>query len=131
MSVTRTRYSEAFKRQVVAKMEGGEFGSLHAACQAYGIGGTSTVSRWLRQYGREDLLPKNVRVETLKERDKLKEARKRVRELEASLADMHMDVCLEKAFFRLLCEEHGKDPEVVKKNCALTQSSLLRKVRDR
>ncbi len=75
MAVTRVRYSEAFKRQVVGELEQGGHRSLHSACRAYGIGATTTVSNWVRRYGREDLLPKNVRVETMKERDELKEAR--------------------------------------------------------
>ena len=69
---TRVRYSEAFKRQEVSELEGGR------QCRAHGIGGTFTVARWVRRYGTEDLLPGNVRVETLKERDELSEARKRI-----------------------------------------------------
>ncbi len=38
MGVTRVRYSEAFKQQVVQELEEGKFRSLHAACRAYGIG---------------------------------------------------------------------------------------------
>ena len=36
------------------------------------------MARWGRRYGTEDLLPGNVRVETLKERDELREAQPRV-----------------------------------------------------
>ena len=75
------RYSEAFKRQVVGELERGKYGTVEAVRRAYGIGGASTVSRWVRKYAREDLLPKRVRIETLKERDELKEARQRIREL--------------------------------------------------
>lgn len=124
MRVTRVRYSEAFKQQVVQELEQGKHRSLHAACQAYGIGGTTTVSNWVRRYGREDILPKNVRVETLKEKDKLKEARKRIRELEAAVADAHVDHCLEKAYFHVACERLGADPEEFKKKHVMTLSEL-------
>ena len=126
MAMTRTRYSEAFKRQVVEELENGKFRSLHAACRAYGIGGTTTVSNWVRRYGREDILPKNVRIETMKERDELKEARKRIRELEAAVADAHVDHCLEKAYFHVACERMEVDPDEFKKKHAMTLSELRR-----
>lgn len=124
MTVTRVRYSEAFKRQVVDKVDRGEYTSLNAVAQAYGIGGMSTVAKWLRLYGREDLLPKNVRVETLKERDELKEARKRIRELEAAVADAHIECCLEKAYVHVACKRMGVDPEDFKKKNVMTLSKL-------
>jgi len=124
MGVTRVRYSEAFKQQVVQDLEQGKFRSLHEACRKYGIGGTTTVSNWVRRYGSEDMLPKNVRIETMKERDELKEARKRIRELEAAVADAHVDHCLEKAYFHVACERLGADPEEFKKKHAMTLSEL-------
>jgi len=72
MPVTRVRDSEAFKRQEVSELEDGR------QCRTYGIGGTFTVARWVRRYGTEDFLPGDVRVETLKERDELREAQPRV-----------------------------------------------------
>ncbi len=126
--MTRVRYSDAFKRQIVEEVESGRHGSLNVVVQTYGIGGTSTVARWIRQYGREDLLPKTVRVETLKERDKLKEARKRIRELEAAVADMHMDYCLERGFLRAACERLGENPEAFKKKHAMTLSDMRKQM---
>jgi len=122
--MARVRYSDAFKRQIVEEIESGRHGSLNGVAQAYGIGGMSTVARWVRQYGREDLLPKTVRVETLKERDKLKEARKRIRELEAAVADVHMDYCLERGFLWAACERLGEEPEAFKKKHAMTLSDM-------
>ena len=126
MAVTRVRYSEAFKRQVVGELEQGRHRSLHSACRAYGIGATTTVSGWVRRYGREDLLPKNVRVETLKERDELKEARKRIRDLEAAVADAHIDHCLEKAYLHVACDRMVVDPEDFKKKNVMTLSDTLK-----
>ena len=124
MTVKRVRYSEAFKRHLVVEFESGRHVSLNGACQVYGIGATATVARWLRQYGREDLLPKTVRVETLKERDKLAEARKRIRELEAAVADAHIDQCLEKAYLHIACGRIGMDPDDFKKKNVVTLSEL-------
>ena len=95
---TAIRYIEAFKRQVVEQIASGKFSSLHKARTAYGIRGSMTVVKWVRKYGREDLLPKRIRIETMEEIDHLKEARLRIKELEAALADAHIDHCLEHSF---------------------------------
>ena len=129
MPATRVRYSEAFKRQVVLELESGRHGSLNGVCRAYGIGSTFTVARWIREYGSEDLLPKNVRVETLSERNELKETRQRIRELEAAVADAHIDHCLEKAYLEVACERMGVDPEDFKKKNAMTLSELRKGTR--
>ena len=121
---TALRYSEAFKRQVVGEIERGRHATIGAAQRAYGIKGSVTIPGWVRKYGREDLLPKVVRIETLKERDELKEARKRIRELEAAVADAHIDHCLEKAYLHVACERMGVDPEEFKKKNALTLCEL-------
>ena len=121
---TVVSYSEAFKRQVVDELERGRHASIEGARRSYGIRGSMTVSRWVRKYGREDLLPKKVRIQSLKERDELAEARKRIRELEAAVADAHIDHCLEKAYFHVACERMGTDPEDFKKKNVITLSEL-------
>ena len=126
---TAIRYSEAFKRKVVEEIASGRHATIGAAQRAYGIKGSVTVPGWVRRYGREDLFPKRVRIETLKERDELKEARKRIRELEAAVADAHIDHCLEKAYLHVLCERVGLDPDEFKKKNAITLSDLRKSSR--
>ena len=122
-----TRYSEAFKRQVVDEIDRGKFLSPCKAQEAYGIRGNGTIERWIRKYGREDLLPKRIRIETMQEVDRLKEARKRIKELEAALADAHIDNCLEHAFLEIACERMGTDLDDFKKKNALTLSDVRRR----
>ena len=124
MKVT-IRYSQAFKKQVVEEIARGKFKSAGQARKAYGIVGPDTVTRWLRQFGRTDLLPKRIRIETMKERDELKEARKRIRELEAALSDAHMDRCLGNAFLEIACEKLGTTPVELKKKSGLTLLDVL------
>jgi len=124
---TATRYSEAFKRQVVDEIDRGKFSSPYKAREAYGIRGVGTIERWVRKYGREDLLPKRIRIETMQEVDRLKEARKRIKELEAALADAHIDNCLEHAFLEIACERMETDLDDFKKKNALTLSDVRRK----
>lgn len=117
------RYSEAFKRRVVEELENGKHCSIEAARRTYGIGGSMTVPRWVRRYGHEEFFPKRVRIETLKERDELKEARKRIRELEAAIADAHVDYCLEKGYLQVACDRLGVDMADFKKKNDMTLSA--------
>ena len=100
--------------------------SPQAAKRAYGINGAATVEKWIRKYGREDLLPKRIRIETMKEIDELKEARKRIRMLEAAVADAHIDCCLEKGFLRAACDRMGVTPDEFKKKHPMTLSDMRR-----
>lgn len=118
------RYSEAFKRSVVKQLEEGKFASITAARAAYNISGTTTINRWLRQFGNEALLPKVVKIQSMKEQDELKTARKRIRELEAALSDAHIDHSLEEAYLQIACEQLGVEPEAFKKKRAITLSQL-------
>jgi transposase-like protein len=124
---TAIRYSEAFKRQVVDQIAAGKFTSLHQAQKAYDIRGSATVESWVRKYGREDLLPKRIRIESMKEVNRLKEANKRIRELEAALADAHIDQCLEHAFLEIACERLDVELNDFKKKNELTLSDVRRK----
>jgi hypothetical protein len=74
------------------------------------------------------VLPKKVRVETLKERDELSEARKRIRDLEAALSDAHVRNSLGESYFRIACERLGVDPEAFKKKNAITLSEALNRL---
>jgi transposase-like protein len=114
------RYSEAFKLRVVEDIAEGKYKNLEEARRRNGICGASTLNKWLKQYGREDMLPKRIKVETMTERDELQEARRRIRELEAALADAHMDYCLESAFLDIACERLGTSTEELKKKNVIT-----------
>jgi transposase-like protein len=108
-------YSEAFKMQVVEEIRQGKYASILQAQKAYGICGMTTIQKWIKKYGGPELLPKRVRVETMTEIDELKEAKKRIRDLEKALADSHMDYCLERAFLEIACENMGTTREELKK----------------
>ena len=100
-------YSEAFKMQVVEEISQGKFTTISQVQKAYGICGMATIQQWIKKYGKKELLPKRVKVETMAEIDELKEAKKRIRDLEKALSDSHMDYCLERAFLEIACEQMG------------------------
>jgi len=116
MAKTVVRYSEAFKLNVVDELERGRFGSPFEAADAYRIGSPDTVRRWVKQYGRDELLKKVIRVEKRGEPGEIKRLKNRVRRLEAALADSHMDSALDRAFFEILCERTKTDAAAFKKN---------------
>lgn len=130
MGQTIIRYSEAFKRQVVDEIERGKYSTIHQAKKAYRIRGDGTVENWVRKYGNEEILPKIIRVESVRERNELKELRKRVKDLEAALADAHIDCCLGDSFLQIACERIGISVDDFKKKNALTLSDV-RKMRNR
>jgi transposase-like protein len=79
------RYSIGFKRQVIKEVEAGE--SLYLLQKRYGIKGGATIQRWLRKFGKDHLLNKVVRIETMEEKDRLKQLEEEVRKLKVALAD--------------------------------------------
>jgi transposase-like protein len=112
------RYSEAFKQEAVREMESGRHRSVHAVAKAFGIRGSRTLSRWLREYGRSDLLPRKITISTMQEQDEKKALKERVRQLEKALSDAHMSRLLEKAYLEIACEDMGLDVSVFKKKHA-------------
>ena len=113
------RYSEAFKRKVVEGLEKGELRNQAEARGLYGIGGSCTIHRWLRKYGKNHLLAKVVKVESMKERDRVKHLKRRIRELEKALADSKVEQVLDRAYFEVLCEDMGiEDVQEYKKKLA-------------
>lgn len=116
---TQIRYSEAFKLQVIRELESGELDNQQEARRKYGIRGGSTVHNWLRRYGKRHLLSKVVRVEKPEERDQMKVLEHRIKELEKALADSKVQEVLYKAYFEIVCEQHGvTDVEGFKKKVA-------------
>jgi len=111
------RYSEAFRRKVVEELESGRFGSCGEAMAHYGIQGSSTIQRWLRQHGRAHLLGKVVRVERPDERDRLRELRRRVADLERALGQTQAEKVMAESYLEVACERLGEGVEGFKKKC--------------
>lgn len=117
----RIRYSEAFKLQVLRELEEGKFDNKAAAYRAYGIRGCGTIERWATKYGKDHLVGKVIRVETLKEVSELKVLRKRVKDLEKALASERLDHMLDEAYLQIACRSAGiEDVDGFKKKHAGT-----------
>jgi len=90
----QVRYSDAFKLKVVQDIEKGKL-TISEARRLYEINGTNTVYRWLRKYGKNDLIQKVVRIEMKDEKSQLKKKDERIRELESVIASLTLhNLCL-------------------------------------
>lgn len=97
------RYSNSFRRQIVREIENGL--TVNAVKMRYGIGSCITISRWVKKFGKEKLLSKIVRVETMEDQDKVKQLQDEISKLKAALADSYMaQRCLE-----VLIEQANKE----------------------
>ena len=110
------RYSEAFKLQVVSELESGRFRSHLEASQTYGIRGSATVRRWLKEYGKNHLLNRVVRIESVNEKDQIRALEKEISQLKNAVADSKLQELIHKTTFEVVCQEYGLgSPSEVKK----------------
>lgn len=79
------RYSTSFKLQVVREIESGQ--GIAQVRNRYGIRGFTTIQAWLRKFGRNHLVNKVVRIETMEEKDRIKALEAEVKRLKLALAD--------------------------------------------
>ena len=99
------RYSEAFKVQVVRELEGGGV-NFSQVSRKYGIGGTRTVQHWVAKYGNGSI-GKVIYVKKPEEIDEAGQMKRRIRALEAALADANIDLALERQYTKLACARSG------------------------
>jgi len=115
------RYSEVFKHQVISEVESGS--SCDQVRRKYGIGGIATIQYWMKRLGKLEALPKIMRVEKPDEKAKLKDLERQIRELKNTLAETQVRCVIAESQFEIVCEDHGLDPEAVKKKLDEKRSS--------
>ena len=118
----QTRYSMAFRQQVVGELEAGRFRSLGEARSHYGIGGGSTIRQWLKCLGKNHLMPKVVRVEKPDEANQIAELRKQVRQLQQALGQTQLENVMNETFLAMACEQLGVGVETFKKKADTKRS---------
>jgi transposase len=120
---TIIRYSISFKRKVVTEIEDEGLG-IREAARRYGIKGGRTVQSWIAKFGKYHLLNKIMRVETMEEKDRIKQLEEENSKLKIALADSLMaNRCLE-----VVIEEADKGYEMgLKKKLDALASNDLRK----
>jgi transposase-like protein len=92
---TIVKYSICFKQKVVKEIED-EGLSIQESSRRYGIKGGSTVQKWIKKFGKYHLLNKVIRIETMEEKDRIKQLEEENKKLKIALADSLMEKrCLE------------------------------------
>ncbi|MCJ7558719.1 MAG: transposase [Gammaproteobacteria bacterium] len=116
------RYSEAFKRQVVAEYEAGA--SANALCRKYGIGNVNTVQAWVKQYAREGLRHETVHIQTAAEADGVRQLERERDLLRQALAEVTVQKLLVEGMLRVYQEAYGDT--VLKKNGPASSAMLTK-----
>ena len=101
-----TRYSTAFRRKVIGEIETGKL-TLAEARNIYGIRGSTTIQRWMVKFGKNHLLNRVVRIEMKDEKDKVREQREKIRQLESALSDAHLHIIVLRSTIDELESLHG------------------------
>jgi transposase len=108
---TVIRYSISFKQMVIKEIEQGS--SIELAKKKYDIKGGDTIQKWISNFGKNHLLNKIVRIETMDERSKIRQLEEDVKKLKIALADAYMAKdCLE-GVIKMADQEYKTD---LKKN---------------
>lgn len=106
------RYSISFKRKVVKEIE--EEGlTVTEASRRYGIKGAETIQKWIKQFGKNHLLNKIVRVEMKGEKDRTRELEAEIKRLKIALADATLQKDALETLIDVVNEHYHTD---VKKN---------------
>ena len=105
------RYSEGFKRQVIAEYEAGS--SIPELNRKYGITGGNTIRFWIKKYARESFRHELVRIQTTEEANRVKELEQQVQQLEQALGKVVLEKLKLESIVEELEEVYGVE---VKKN---------------
>ena len=111
---TTVRYSDCFKRSIVEEIEKNGLG-IEDCRRKYGIGGSSTIQKWLKKYGKNHLLNKMVRVETLDEVQKIKALETELKNVKEAFANLSLRNLVLETYLEEFGKETGRTDEIKKK----------------
>jgi transposase-like protein len=97
-------------------LESGRFDSIGAAQRHYEIGGSNTISKWLRRFGKAHLQPKVIRVQKPNEAEQLGQLRRWIAELERALGQTQAQNVLNAEYLQQACAQLGEEVEAFKKS---------------
>jgi transposase len=113
------RYSEAFKRQVVAEYEAGN--NISVLAKKYGITGGVTIKYWIKKYAKEGFRHELVRIQTAEEANRVKELEQQVKDLEQALGKVMLEKLKLESILEVLQENES---DAVKKNAPALSSEF-------
>ena len=120
---TFKRYSISFQQRVVEEIEG-EGISISVIKRRYDIRGGETIQNWIRKFGKTHLLNQIIRIETMEEKDRIKQLEEEIKRLKLALADS----LLSKDCLEVVIDEANKEYKTdLKKNFGSGQSKNSKK----
>lgn len=108
------RYSEPFKLQVVEEYEK-SYLTIAELQRKYCITGGQTIHSWIKKYGQPSSQSKIIKVETPKERDRLKALEKENKLLKEALSNQTVKAIISESTLEAVAEMLGMSMEEVKK----------------
>jgi transposase len=111
---TTLRYSENFKQKIVNEIEEGKMNPSEAA-KRYNIKGGNTIATWIKKMGKNHLLNKIVRIETMEEKDQLKSQQLQISELKEAIVQLELERLRAESYLLVACKALGTDVETFKK----------------
>jgi len=107
-------YSESFKLKVLTELEKGKY-SKNEICRLYGVG-AGTIYNWIKKYSRFELLNKRVIIQTMDEKDKIKELEDQIQQLKEILIDKDIERITNRVYLDDAARQLGyKDGKAFKK----------------
>lgn len=88
--VPNIRYSLAFKQKVITEIEEGIY-SISESSRVYKVS-TKSIYNWLKEFGKDHLINKIVRIEMRDESDRIRELEKEKKKLESALAQAQLKI---------------------------------------
>jgi transposase-like protein len=120
---TFKRYSISFQQRVVKEIEEDSI-SISVMQRRYDIRGGETIQRWIRKFGKTHLLNQIIRIETMEEKDRIKQLEEEIKRLKLALADS----LLAKDCLEVVIDEANKEYKTdLKKNFGSGQSKNSKK----
>ena len=102
------KYSKGFKQAIISEIQSGKT-SILGAQHRYGIGGATTIQRWIKAAGKPELLPTIVHIRMKDEVDELPAALQRIRQLEKIIAELTIDKVVAEAVLKVASHHYGTD----------------------
>lgn len=106
-----TRYSEAFKRNIIEQIEKNDLTPAEAV-RKYGIGHCSTINYWMKRYGKRHLVKSIVRIsmpQEPKDQELIKQLKADKQQLESALAQAQLKVIAMESLIEVAEEEFQID----------------------
>lgn len=111
---TYYHYSDSFKREVVQRIQAGDFG-IRTARHHYGIGSENSIRKWIKKYGNPALFNKKVVIMNAKEQTKERRQAQRIKELEKALVELQLKHLEAESYLSLACKQLGEEEGAFKK----------------